>query len=304
MNNIIRAALFFLIIFTLISLLYACASRPEVAPATFEVISLNAAPSQAITGQEVTVTAQVVNTGGLAGNFAEPLMINGQQVASKVITMQPNTSKTLTYTISRDKPGKYILQLGQLSTSLNVKAVVEKELELKYDNDNSQDALWAGNNGGFLIDFVPSNKPFGIKKVRVCGGIYGTAWEGKTFELSILDSDMKSVIYNQVYAVSKFPVRGAFPYQPPLWTDFDIPPINLNDKFFVYLYTSMNKHHGIHVGIDDSIFNEHSQLAQGKPPYIMIVPPGNLYPSSIWYSDSTKVNWMIRAVGTVLVPSE
>jgi hypothetical protein len=284
--------------------LIACASQPPVAPAYFEVISLQVSPSEVLEGQEITITASVTNTGGMPGNFDEPLLVNGIEAASKVTTLQPGATRTLTYVISRNKSGTFSVSLHNANAKFSVKAMAQREMELKYDNDSSKTALWADYNGGFLIDFTPPNPPFRISKIRICGGIYGVSWEGKTFDLYILDSDMKSVVYNQTYAIDKFPVRGAFPYQPPLWVDFDIPQMTLDGKFYVYLYTSTGKHKGIHVGVDDTVFNDHSQLAQGKPPYLTIITPGNLYPPTIWYADSTKDNWMIRVVGTSLVPAD
>lgn len=284
------------------ALLVACTSQTPIAPAAFEVLSLRVTPSEAAEGQELTVTAQVTNTGGMPGNFDEPLLINGIQASSKVIPLQPGAAKTATYTISMNKPGTFNASLFNTSAKFSIKAMVQRDAELKYDTGESRTALWAGYNGGFLISFIPQNPPFRLNKVRICGGVYGVGWEGKTFELWVLDSDMKSVLFDQVYAIAKFPVRGAFPYQPPAWVDFDITPISLDGKFYVYLYTSTGEHKGIHVGVDDKPFNEHSDLAQGKPPYITVISPGNLYTPSIWYADSTKDNWMIRVAGTSLVP--
>ncbi|MCX6007463.1 MAG: hypothetical protein NTZ34_09440, partial [Chloroflexi bacterium] len=295
--------LLFIILILPVALL-ACASQPQSAPAYFEVTALQVSPSEVLEGQEVTVTASATNTGGMPGNFDEPLLVNGAEASSKVVTIQPGATRTLTYVISTKKSGTYTVSLHNANAKFSVKAMVQKETELKYDNDISKTALWAGYNGGFLIDFTPPNPPFRIDKVRICGGIYGVGWEGKTFELYILDSDMKSVMYNQTYAIAKFPVRGAFPYQPPTWVDFDIPEMNLDGKFYVYLYTSTGEHKGIHVGVDNTVFNDHSQLAQGKPPYLASIPPGNLYPPTIWYADVTKDNWMIRAIGTSLVPAD
>lgn len=301
--NILVCTLLFIILI-LPAALFACASQPPITPAYFEVTDLQISPSEVLEGEEVTVTASVTNTGGMPGNFDEPLLVNGVAASSKVITLQPGVTRTLTYMVSRSKPGTYSVSLYSANSKFLVKALVQRETELKYDNDTSKTALWAGNNGGFLIEFTPPNPPFRINKVRICGGVYGVGWEGKTFELYVLDSDMKSVLYDEIFALARFPVRSAFPYQPPTWVDFSIPQMNIDGKFYVYLYTSTGEHKGVHVGVDNTVFNDHSQLAQGKPPYIAGIPPGNLYPPTIWYADSTKVNWMIRAIGTSLVPAD
>ncbi|MBN1375317.1 MAG: hypothetical protein JXA01_04100, partial [Dehalococcoidia bacterium] len=276
----------------------------QLMPANFEVTSLQVDPPEANEGQEITITATVINSGGISGNFDEPLIINGTQLNTRLTTIQPGLTKTLTYTVIKNKPGKYSVSLHNAAAEFIVIDLVKREMELKYDSDQSRTALWAGYNGGFLIEFTPTTVPYCIDKVRICGGIYGMGWEGKTFNLYILDSDMKSILYEQTYAIAKFPVLSAFPFQQPAWVDFEISPINLSGKFYVYLYTSMAQHKGIQIGVDDSIFNEHSYLAQGKPPHIAIVSLGNIYPLTIWYADSTKVNWMIRTAGTVFTPAK
>ncbi len=282
--------------------LLACAPQQAETPATFEAASLSVTPSQVLAGDEVTVTAQVTNTGTMPGNFSDPLMVNGKQIQGQIVTIQPGATRTVTFVFKLNDPGKYSVKLEDSNASLTVNSVAEKEVELKYDNGTSKDALWAGNNGGFLIDFTAPDSGLTIDKVRICGGLYGTAWEGKTFELSILGSNMKSVLYNTSYYAAKFPVEGAFPYRPPEWVDFDIPPTQVAGKFFIYLYTSMSMHHGIQIGVDDSIENEHSDLAQGKPPYLTIISMEHFYPNSVWYTDRSKVNWMIRVDGTTMAP--
>jgi len=281
----------------------SCSQQPQAQPASFQIVSLGVTPEHVLVGEEAIVVAQVANTGGLAGNFTAELTMNGKQVASRTITIQPEKTAKLTFNISKDIPGTYKIRFGEASTTLTFSALEEREVELKYDNGVSQDALWAGNNGGFLISFTPPAKPFTLKKISICGGIYGVSWEGKTFELSVLDQ-FYTPLFNQVYAIAKFPVKGAFPYREPSWVDFDIPPFNLENPFFVYLYTGTGKHKGIHVGVDDSVDNEHSDLANGRPPNLSIVSIDTFYTSGLWYSDRSKVNWMIRATGSARMPAE
>lgn len=283
--------------------LSACSAQQPLLPAAVDIVSLRADAEQVSAGSKVTVIAEVSNTGGLPGNFDEPLMVNGKQVDEKAITVQPGASKTLTYTVTLNKKGDNTIRLGSMSVTVQVMGMKEQEVELKYDNGNADDALWAGNNGGFMVCFDPPDKPFVLKKVRICAGIYGVGWDGKSFRLIVLDSDMKSAVYDEEFAMARLPVRSAYPYQPPQWVDFNLPVTTFNDKFYVYLYANSGQHRGVHVGVDGSVVNEgSSSLAQGTPPVIVNVEPTSLYPRTIWYSDIMKINWMIRAEGTALVP--
>ena len=300
----IKTHIIFFLTLTPIAILCACAPQPpREQPASFQIVSLGVAPSQVLAGEEAVVTAQVANTGGLAGNYTAALTMNGEQVATRVITLLPGKIGKLSFTVSRDKAGTYKIQLGGASATMTVKALEEREVELKYDNGTSQDALWAGYNNGFLISFTPPAKPFVLKKVSICGGIYGVSWEGKTFELSVLDP-FYTPLYRQVYAIARFPVKSAFPYHEPSWVDFDITPLNIENDFLVYLFTGTGMHKGIHVGVDNSVPNEHSDLASGHPPNLAPVAIDTFYNSTFWYSDRSKVNWMIRASGNARMPVE
>ena len=281
----------------------ACSQQPQIQPASFQVVSLGVTPEQVPAGEEATVIAQVTNLGGLPGNFTAELTMNGEQVAAKTVTIQPEKIAKLTFNVSSDEPGTYKIQLDSAGATLTVIAVEERDIELKYDSGVSQDSLWAGNNNGFLISFSPPAKPFVLKKVSICGGIYGVAWEGKTFELSVLDK-FYTPFFSQVYAIAKFPVKGAFPYREPSWVDFDIPPTPMEDDFLVYLFTGTGMHKGIQVGVDDSFTNEHSDLASGRPPNLSVVSIDTFYNSTYWYSDRSKVNWMIRVTGSACMPVE
>jgi len=281
----------------------ACSQQPQAQPASFQVVSLGVTPAQVQVDEEATVVAQVTNTGRLAGNYTAELSMNGENVDSKTVTIQPEKIARITFTISRDKPGTYEIRLESASTTLSVTAMEERDVELKYDSGISQTSLWAGNNNGFLISFSPPAKPFILKKVSICGAIYGVSWEGKTFELSVLDQ-FYTPYYKQLYAIARFPVRGAFPYQEPPWVDFDIPPTRLENDFLVYLFTGTGMHKGIQVGVDDSVTNVHSDLASGRPPNMAVVEIDNFYTSTAWYKDRSKVNWMIRATGSARMPAQ
>ncbi len=73
MKYLTRPHAILLLLITLAAVLCACAQPLQEQPAAFEMVSLGVAPSQVLDGQEATVTAQVANTGGLAGNFKAEL---------------------------------------------------------------------------------------------------------------------------------------------------------------------------------------------------------------------------------------
>jgi hypothetical protein len=86
--------------------------------------------------------------------------------------------------------------------------------------------------------------------------------------------------------------------------DFNIPPLSIENDFLVYFFTGTGMNKGIQVGVDDSVINEHSDLAGGRPPSLAPVSIDTFYNSAFWYSDRAKVNWMIRASGLARMPVE
>jgi hypothetical protein len=176
---------------------------------------------------------------------------------------------------------------------------VAKEVELKYDNGKARDGL--SMRGGHIVDFSPPTTPFTITKLKIDGFLSimaDTGVENKTFDLEILDKDLK-VIYTVTYHYSKFP------FSRPAWEDFEVPDIKVDDIFYVHIYTQSPRY-GLHIGADDSLANKHSNVTT-KDAYgnILIVAQWPYGPSpDYWFGDKSKVNWMIRVVGTAMVPEE
>ena len=83
-----------------------------------------------------------------------------------------------------------------------------------------------------------------------------------------------------------------------------MPDIEVSDKFYVHVHTGTGIMEGIHIGADDSIVNEHSETtirtAEGTTRILVDWP----YGADWWFGDKSKVNWMIRVVGTVVGTEE
>lgn len=288
-----RIARMILVIFiALFTACLSCISSPT--PAAFEVISLDVTPPEVVAGETVNITAEVKNTGGSEGAYTAVLTIDGATVETKEVTLAPGTSKTVSFSLVKDKVGTYKVGIGGLTSSLTVKEkLVLKEVELKYDDGTARDFLSAGQDGGYLVDFSPPTVPLTIKKVRICGGLYGSGWEGKNFRVEIWDKDYK-ILHTATYPVTKFTVNAA------TWVEVEVPDIAVSDKFYVHVYTGTGKMAGIHLGADDSVANEHSEITVLTTEGVSRIRVDWLYSASYWFGDKSKVNWMIRVVGTII----
>jgi hypothetical protein len=173
---------------------------------------------------------------------------------------------------------------------------VMKNAELKYDDGKPNQ--WAAAVptvvSGFLIDFTPPATPFTIKKVRILGMLFGTTLT-PNFDVEILDSD-KNIINSVQQPIDVFP-SGLGNAE---WVNIDIPDVEVNGKFYVHVYTNTGHNQGIHIGWDDSVPNEHSSVSTVSSSGV-IKEASWPYPD-VRMSDQSKVNWMIRVVGTYEEP--
>jgi len=210
----------------------------------------------------------------------------------------------VTFLLVKDTPGTYEVGIDELTASLTAKQkLIAKEFELKYDDGTARDALsfW---NGGHVVDFEPPATPFIIKTIRIVGGLFdggaGNIEEikKKNFDLEILDKNL-NVIYTVTYPYAKFTSFAI------AWSDFEIPDVEVGDKFYVNIHT-MSPRYGLHIGADDSVKNEHSDVTVRNTPGNTVIPAWWPYgpTSEYWFGDKSKVNWMIRVVGTAMVPAE
>jgi len=283
-------------------LILPTACKAPAAPAQFEVTSFNISPPEITAGETASITTQVKNTGGSEGVYITILTVDEADVEAKEVTIAPGASETVTFSLVKDTPGTYQVGIGGQTSSLTVKQkLVAKEFELKYDDGTarasiSADIPWLG---GHIVDFSPPGTPFTIKKVRIAGKLSSRASniKGKTFDVEIWDKGQK-VLYSATYPYTKFTVDAA------TWVEFEVPDIEVTDKFYAHIYTD-SPWPGLHIGADDSVVNEHSdttiRTAEGTAQILAQWP---YYGYGNWFEDKSKVNWMIRVVGTVMVPEK
>lgn len=266
--------------------------------AEFELISLGITPPEITAGEIVSIIAQVKNTGGTEGVYTAILTVDGAEVERKDIAVAPGATETVAFSLVKHEAGTYQVAIGELSSSLTVKEkpVIEpivKEIELKYDDGTAGDCIStvSPSFGGHIVDFSPPATPFTIKKIRIFGVLSGKGWEDRKFDVEILDKDLK-VVYSATYPYTKFT-------NAPTWVEVEVPDIKVADKFYVHVYTN-SPYPGLHIGADDSVVNEHSDVTTRTAEGTVAILAQWPYSPSIWFGDKSKVNWMIRVVGTFI----
>jgi hypothetical protein len=284
-----------------LALLTLTAAGACAKPAAFEVTSLDITPPEATAGETAIVTAEVSNIGGSEGTYTAVLTVDGATVETKDVTLAPSATETVTFSLVKDTPGTYQVGIGGLTSSLTVQErLVVKEVELKYDDGAARDSISADVPwlGGHIVEFSSPATPFTIKEVRIAGAISSSATglEGKTFDVEIWDKNLE-VLYSATYPYTKFPVDAT------TWIEFEVPDIEVTDKFYAHIYTD-STWPGLHIGADDSVVNEHSDCTIRTAEGVTLILAQWPYMATLWFGDRSKVNWMIRVVGTAMMPED
>jgi hypothetical protein len=89
-------------------------------PAEVHFNFINVQPTIASAGQPVTVVANVVNRGSLEGGYTANLQINGRIEQTTMGTVAGNTFVPVQFTVVKDTPGTYDIDIGGQTTSFTV----------------------------------------------------------------------------------------------------------------------------------------------------------------------------------------
>jgi len=76
--------------------------------------------SQTVANKPVTISANVVNRGGMVGSTRVALKINGKVEETKVVTVGPGGSRPVKFNVTEAEPGTYTVILGNQRTSFLV----------------------------------------------------------------------------------------------------------------------------------------------------------------------------------------
>jgi Right handed beta helix region len=89
-------------------------------PPTMSVQFVSVNPQQAVANQPVTISTNVVNTGDQGGNLNVTLKINGQVEATRMVSVGPQASQPIKFTVARAQPGTYSIDIGGQTGSFTI----------------------------------------------------------------------------------------------------------------------------------------------------------------------------------------
>ena len=99
---------------------YAGPPPPLPLPAIFTLDSLVISPPEVTAGETVNISVEVSNTGETSGSYILTLEINGEIEASEEVILDASGSETVTFSIVRDEPGTYQVDINGINGSFDV----------------------------------------------------------------------------------------------------------------------------------------------------------------------------------------
>jgi len=72
-------------------------------------------PARPQVGDSVTISADVINTGEVSGNYTVALKLNGADEETKTVELDANTTVPIAFDVTKDQAGNYSVSLGNLT---------------------------------------------------------------------------------------------------------------------------------------------------------------------------------------------
>ncbi|TQD27693.1 S-layer protein [Methanolobus vulcani] len=88
--------------------------------AEFSYTNLQVTPLVASSGEDITVTVNVENTGTEAGDADVELLVNGTTVSTQSVSLNAGEETTVTFTIAEEEAGTYEAQVGSSTATFEV----------------------------------------------------------------------------------------------------------------------------------------------------------------------------------------
>lgn len=101
-----------------------CTTTPSLTQPTglavFQTAGLTINPTEINPGQELIITATVINTGDIKGSYMAELKINDTTQETMQVIVDAGETKVMTFAVVKDTPGIYEVAIGGLNGQFEV----------------------------------------------------------------------------------------------------------------------------------------------------------------------------------------
>jgi len=99
---------------------FAISGSEDLPAVNFNVSSLAINPTDAKTGQDITITADITNLSNEAGTYVATLWIDNTIEAAQYVSINADQTKAVLFTVTRDVEGSYEIRLDRFFESFSV----------------------------------------------------------------------------------------------------------------------------------------------------------------------------------------
>ncbi|MBM4447373.1 MAG: hypothetical protein FJ023_08535 [Chloroflexi bacterium] len=247
-----------LAIFAVLTLLVSIPIAACAKPAQFEVLSLDVTPQVVLAGDMISVATQVKNIGQREGSYSAVLNVDGVAAATQTITLLPEASQKLVFSLTEDKAGSYQVSVGELSASFKIKEPTLEQLKVDYpelyqellklpelteidekDNEAIREIAYLALRPEYKVAFE-SILNEGVKdKRKYCSPLEALLWVAYDKELddehNLLEKYSLTELLKEAWVMS-----AESNYYSDKWKDFDTVISRLSTPQLVSMYMIQN----------------------------------------------------------------
>lgn len=224
------------------------AEQTEKRPAQFEICSLTVKPNAVMVDYPATVTATVINSGDMVGSYTASLLIDGQEIDSRDVLVDPGVPKEISFQVTRTTAGSYELLVGNSTAKLTVCEWTPQDIQ--YDSGVYIPGMWGtslSGGWGHIVHFTPLSKPFKVQKVSISAHTEVANYADlhkRMFTVRIWNEDKTQLLWSDDFPWDLFETMG--------WQAVYVPDIIADGDFHVEVVTNSEQNNFIAVHFEES----------------------------------------------------
>ncbi len=175
------------------------------ASAEFEVSQLTITPSQVATGEDFTVSAEIINVGDADGIYTATLTVNNIERATRDITVAAGMTETVSFVLTEESSGSYNIALNDMTVLLSILSadeIVEGVTQSLYEIDTYQYDMSVTIDMVGVVDDEEGELTFNIDSNGTVDNVNRRMWiETELAMLMVLPEEGEMVVGMEIYLI-------------------------------------------------------------------------------------------------------